>query len=69
MPVKCYESVGLNQMLTCISADRPEDGLLSPHVRNSDLLTTAGVSLFFLLIVNHIEFSVQSSLYIILELG
>lgn len=69
MTVKYYESVGLNEMRIYISADRPTDGQLFPHVRNNDLLTTAGVSQFFLLIINHIEVSVQLFLYITLELG
>ena len=68
MTVKYCESVGLNEMRLYISADKPEDGLLSPHVRNNDLLTTAGVSQLFLLIINHIEILVQLSLYITLEL-
>ena len=64
--VKYYESVESDEMQICISAGRPEDGLLFLRAHNSDLLTTSGASQFFLLIINHIEFSVQSSIYVIL---
>ena len=69
MIVKHCESVGLSEKRTYISVDRPKDGLLSLHVHNNDLLTTDDVFRSFQLIINHIGFSVQSSLCITLEWG